>query len=87
MSRIKFEILDDETIFNEDLLGNVHEAFVNQYVYDNYEDAKNACIEEIKTEIKNTEESILNHKIAITNLEAMKQSLKERISNYERTSN
>lgn len=87
MSRIKFEILDDETIFNEDLLGNVHEAFVNQYVYDNYEDAKDACIEEIKTEIKNTEESILKYKIAITNLEAMEQSLKDKLNNYERTNN
>ena len=44
MSRIKFEILDDETIFNEDLLGNVHEAFVNQYVYDNYENETTRCM-------------------------------------------
>lgn len=87
MSRIKFEILDDETIFNEDLLGNVHEAFVNQYVYDNYEDAQNACIEEIKIEIKNTEKSILKYKTAIANLEAMEQSLKDRLNTYERKNN
>ena len=74
-------------IFMKDLLGNVHEAFVNQYVYDNYEDAQSACIEEIKTEIKNTEESILKYKTAIANLEAMEQSLKDKLNTYERKNN
>ena len=82
MSRIKFEILDKDIMFND-----IHEAFVNQYVYDDYEDAKNACIEEIKDEIKNTEESILKYKTAIANLEAMEQSLKDKLNNYERTNN
>ena len=84
MPRIKFEILDKDIIFNDNLLDNIHETFVNQYVYDNYEDAQNACIEEIKTEIKNTEESILKYKIAIANLEAMEQSLKDKLNMYER---
>ena len=87
MSRIKFEILDDETIFNEDLLGNVHEAFVNQYVYDDYESAEEACIDNLKKEIKSIKESIVSHKTAIVNLETREQTLKERISNYERTNN
>ena len=87
MSRIKFEILDDKTIFNEDLLGNVHEAFVNQYVYDDYESAEEACIDDLKKELKNIKESIVSHKTAIVNLETIEQKLKERISNYERTNN
>ena len=87
MPRIKFEILDDETIFNEDLLGNVHEAFVNQYVYDDYESAEEACIDNLKKELKSIKESIVSHKTAIINLETREQTLKERISNYERTNN
>lgn len=87
MSRIKFEILDKNIIFNENLLGNIHEAFVNQYVYDDYESAKEACIDDLKKELKSIKESIVSHKAAIVNLETREQTLKERISNYERTNN
>jgi hypothetical protein len=71
MSRIKFEILDDETIFNEDLLGNIHEAFVNQYVYDDYESAEEAYIDDLKKELKSIKESIVSHKTEIENLEIL----------------
>jgi len=87
MSRIKFEILDKNIIFNENLLGNIHEAFVNQYVYDDYESAKEACIDDLKKELKSIKESIVKHKTTIVNLETREQMLKERISNYERTNN
>ena len=87
MSRIKFEILDKDILFNENLLGNIHEAFVNQYVYDDYESAKEACIDDLKKELKSIKESIVKHKTTIVNLETREQTLKERISNYERTNN
>lgn len=87
MSRIKFEILDKDTIFNENLLGNIHEAFVNQYVYDDYESAEEACINDLKKELKSIKESIVSHKTEIANLETREQTLKERISNYERKNN
>ena len=87
MPRIKFEILDKDIIFNENLLGNIHEAFVNQYVYDNYESAEEAFIDDLKKELKSIKESIVSYKTAITNLETKEQTLKERISNYERTNN
>ena len=87
MSRIKFEILDKDILFNENLLGNIHEAFVNQYVYTDYESAKEACIDDLKKELKSIKESIARHKTAIENLETREQTLKERISNYERTNN
>ncbi len=87
MPRIKFEILDKNIMFNENLFGSIHEAFVNQYVYDDYKSAEEACIDDLKKELKSTEESILRHKAAIVNLETKEQTLKERISNYERTSN
>ena len=78
MSRIKFEILDN---------GYIYEAFVNQYVYDDYKSAEEACIDDLKKELKSIKESIVSHKAAIVNLETREQTLKERISNYERTNN
>lgn len=87
MSRIKFEILDKDIIFNENLLGNIHETFVNQYVYDDYESAEEACINDLKKELEDIKESIVSHKTEITNLETREQTLKERISNYERKNN
>ena len=85
MSRIKYKILDNDTIlFNENLLGPIHEAFVNQYVYDNYDEAEEANINELKKELKNIKESIIEHKKTITNLETREQTLKDKISNYER---
>lgn len=87
MSRIKFKVLDDNELFNEDLLGNIHEAFVNQYVYDDYESAEEACIDNLKKELKGIKESIVSHKAVIVNLETREQKLKERINNYERKNN
>jgi len=87
MPRIKFEILDKNIMFNENLLGNIREAFVNQYVYDDYESAEEAYIDNLKKELKSIKESIARHKTAIENLETREQTLKERISNYERTNN
>ena len=82
MSRIKFEILDEDTMLND-----IQEAFVNQYIYDDYESAQEACIDNLKKELKSIKESIVSHKAEIANLETREQTLKERISNYERTNN
>ena len=66
MSRIKFEILDDETIFNEDLLGNVHEAFVNQYVYEDEETAKECLKKLIDNKIGDLELDLRNSEMHIS---------------------
>ena len=85
MSRIKFEVLDkDDIMFNYEMLGDIHEAFVNQYVYDDYESAEEACIDDLKKELKSIKESIASHKAAIVNLETREQALKNKISNYEK---
>lgn len=70
MSRIKFEILDeaDDILFNEDLLGNIHEAFVNQYVYDNKEEAVKELINKLEQKIKDNKLLIENKKTEINNL-------------------
>ena len=88
MPRIKYEIIEGD--YNKllfDIFGDNHEVFVNQYVYDDYESAEEACIDDLKKELKSIKESIVNHKAAIVNLETREQTLKERISNYERTNN
>jgi len=85
MSRIKYKIIDNDNIlFNENLLGSIHEAFVNQYVYDNYDEAEEANIADLKKEIKSIKDLITEHKAAIVNLETREQTLKDKISNYER---
>ncbi len=90
MSRIKFKILDKDKLFNENLLGDIHEAFVNQYVYDDYESAQINCIQKLKDElktIKDYKDSIIKYKELIINLEAREHSLEETINNYEREYN
>ena len=71
----------------EDENHNIYELFVNQYVYDDYESAEEACIDDLKKELKSIKESIVSHKAVIVNLETREQTLKERISNYERANN
>jgi len=87
MSRIKFKILDDDELFNENLLGDTHEAFVNQYVYDDYESAQMNCIQKLKDELKTIKDSIIKHKASIISLEAREHSLEETINKYERENN
>ena len=84
MSRIKFKVLDDNELFNENLLSNIQEAFVNQYVYSDYESAQEVCINNLKKELKSIKESIIIHKSAIVNLETREQTLKDRINNYDK---
>lgn len=69
MSRIKFEIIDDNTIW-----GDTHEAFVNQYVYDDYESALDELKKEIDNDIHNLECTI---KETIDDLKSKIKRLKE----------
>lgn len=87
MSRIKFKILDDNELFNGDLLGDTHEAFVNQYVYDDYESAQMNCIQKLKDELKTIKDSIIKYKELIINLETREHLLEENINKYERENN
>ena len=86
MSRIKFKILDIDVnnvnISDECLFTDIQEAFVNQYVYDDYESAKEDCINNIgininniKNKISDLEKTIEEYKLTIKNLEKNKQKL------------
>ena len=78
MSRIKYEIIDgDNTKLLFDLFGDDHEAFVNQYVYDDYESALEELKKELDTEINNLECTIEKYKETIDDLESRIKRLKE----------
>ena len=78
MSRIKYEIIDgDNTKLLFDLFGDDHEAFVNQYVYDDYESALEEVKKELDTEINNLECTIEKYKETIDDLESRIKRLKE----------
>jgi len=78
MSRIKYKIIDgDNTKLLFDIFGDDHEAFVNQYVYDDYESALEELKKEIVDEIDNLECTIEKYKKTIDNLELQIKRLKE----------
>ena len=78
MSRIKYEIIDgDNTKLLFDIFGDDHEAFVNQYVYDDYESALEELKKELDTEINNLECTIEKYKETIDDLTLRIKRLKE----------
>lgn len=81
MSRIKFKILD-EHIINKDILGNVHEAFVNQYVYTDYESAFKELKEKLNNDLESTLNLIFDKKSKLDNLERKAKHLKKLILKY-----
>ena len=83
MSRIKFEIINNETLLLKDILGLEHEAFVNQYVYDDYNSALEALKEKLKEDYDFTIKSIVAHKQELDSLENEAKNLKNLISKYE----
>ena len=84
MSRIKYEIIDgDNTKLLFDLFGDDHEAFVNQYVYDDYNSALEALKEKLKEDYDFTIKSIVAHKQELDSLENEAKNLKNLISKYE----
>ena len=77
MSRIKYKIIDgDNTKLLFDIFGDDHEAFVNQYVYDDYESALEELKNEIDKDISNVEYTIKKYKNEIESLESKLEHLK-----------
>ena len=60
-----------------DIFGDDHEAFVNQYVYDDYESALEELKKELDTEINNLECTIEKYKETIDDLALRIKRLKE----------
>lgn len=85
MNRIKFEILGDDNNTSsllKTLIGNDHEAFVNQYVYDDYDSAVEALKEELQSDLDLTLKSIILKKREIEDLEHEVKEIKKLIEKY-----
>lgn len=82
MPRIKFKVLDYDELFKEDLFGNEHEAFVNQYVYDNKEEAIKSLIEQLTKKINDNKFKIEQYKLNICDLESNIKLLENTINKY-----
>ena len=82
MPRIKYEIVDEDVTILKDILGAEHEAFVNQYVYDDYDSAVEQLKKELQIELKKTKESIKTHKKEIKTLEEHQEHLNNLILTY-----
>ena len=87
MSRIKFAIIENSNNFLVELGGQIHEAFVNQYVYDNYEEAEAQLNNDYKNELNDIKNKINFYKVRIKELELRETILKNEINNYERENN
>jgi len=87
MSRIKFAIIENSNNFLVELGGQIHEAFVNQYVYDNYEEAEAQLNNDYKNELNDIKNKINFYKVRIKELESRETILKNEINNYERENN
>ena len=83
MPRIKYEILDD-TLFVSNLLGNEHEAFVNQYVYDNYEEAEFQLYSNYKNELNDIKNKIISYKVLLKKLEERAKLIVNEINEYDK---
>lgn len=82
MPRIKYEIIDEDITILKDILGPEHEAFVNQYVYDDYESAVEALREKLQQDLDITIKSIVMHKQELDDLEKEEKRIKELIKKY-----
>ena len=81
MPRIKYKIIDEEFLVLK-VLGPEYEAFVNQYVYDDYDSALDALKVELKKDYDLTIKSIAAHKQKIDDLEKEAERLKKLITKY-----
>ncbi len=77
MSSIKFKFLGGWPKELEEVLGNEHEAFVNQYVYDNEEEAREALMEKLKKEILDIQTKIIDTKVRLKELEEQELEIKK----------
>jgi len=81
MPSIKFKFLGGWPKELEEVLGNVHSAFVNQYVYDNEEEAKEALMDKLKKELLDTQMKIINTKVRLNELEGQELEIKKLLEN------
>lgn len=83
MSRIKFAIIEHGDMIIA-LGGEIHEAFVNQYVYDNYEEAEAQLYNDYKNELYDIKNKIISYRSLLKELEERKTLLINEINEYDK---
>ena len=81
MPSIKFMFLDEWPKELDNVLRGEHEAFVNQYVYDNEEEAHEALMEKLKKEILDMRAKIITTKVRLKELEEQELEIKKLLEN------
>lgn len=81
MSSIKFRLLDEWPKELDGVFNGEPEAFVNQYVYDNEEEAHEALMEKLKKEILDMRAKIITTKVRLKELEEQELEIKKLLEN------
>jgi len=80
MPMVKSEILEEKDLgFNTSSYlydDNKFEVFVNQYVYDNVEEATQALLEKLENDLKDVQDQIRKNKLELENLLLLENKLK-----------
>lgn len=86
MKRIKFRILDDSDLVKilNKAFGEEREAFVNQYVYDNLEEAREELIKSLRKKIEDIQIKKNRYADEINRLEREEECFKKIIENYDK---
>ena len=84
MSRIKYKILDECDDSIKEALGDSNEMFVNQYVYTDYDSAKEELIKKLNKELNTCNSSIDEHKRQIKILGERATELKIILKNIDK---
>lgn len=89
MSRIKFEILNDDSLTKliNDTFGNNHEAFVNQYVYDTFEEAEAELRIQSQDELEKVLLQKISYKQKLDYLDNEEKRLRKFIEDYDKEHN
>lgn len=83
MSSIKFKILEERPKELGGVLEGEHEAFVNQYVYDNEKEAHEVLTEKLKKEIIDMRTKIIGTKAKLRELEENELEIKKLLENEQ----
>jgi hypothetical protein len=76
MPSIKFRYLNEWPKELDNVLRGEHEAFVNQYVYDNEEEAQEALMKKLKKELFDIQTKIIDTKVRLKELEKQELEIK-----------
>lgn len=89
MPRIKFEIIDDDQLCKlmAETFGNIHEAFVNQYVFDNFDEAEEELRKQCLKDLENLQLKIIDCEKKLSYFKDEAETIKKVIEEYDKKHN